>query len=95
MLIPSFELFKCSELGLQFLQSTGIQLVQSHLFDHLIIQQKPYAVSDNVGISLKVLGVQVLEIKTQDSAQGNRDPYAFGDDHLSQDDLGALFKKAA
>ena len=61
----------------------------------LIIQQKPYAMGGNVGTSLRVLGIQVLEIKTHESAQGDRDAYSFGDDHLSQDDLGALFKAAS
>lgn len=62
---------------------------------NLIIQQKPYAMGGNVGTSLKVLGVQILEIKTHDSAQGDRDPYAFGDEALSKDDLGAMFKAAS
>ena len=63
---------------------------------NLIVDQRPYALGGNVGTSLKVLGVQVLEIVTHKSAQGDRDPYAFGDvEALSKDDLGAMFKAAS
>ena len=52
----------------------------------LIVQQKPYSMGPNVGTSLRVLGVQIIELATGNGAVDSGD--------LSVDDVAALFGKA-
>lgn len=49
----------------------------------LIVQQKPYAMGPNVGTSLRVLGVQIIELATGNGAVDSGD--------LSVEDVAALF----
>ena len=51
----------------------------------LIVQQKPYSMGPNVGTSLRVLGVQIIELATGNGAVDSGD--------LSVDDVNALFGK--
>jgi len=51
----------------------------------LIVQQKPYSMGPNVGTSLRVLGVQIIELATGNGAVDSGD--------LSVDDVAALFGK--
>lgn len=52
----------------------------------LIVQQKPYSMGPNVGTSLRVLGVQIIELATGNGAVDSGD--------LSVEDVAALFGKA-
>ena len=52
----------------------------------LIVQQKPYSMGPNIGTSLRVLGVQIIELATGNGAVDSGD--------LSVDDVAALFGKA-
>lgn len=52
----------------------------------LIVQQKPYSMGTNVGTSLRVLGVQIIELATGNGAVDSGD--------LSVEDVAALFGKA-
>ena len=52
----------------------------------LIVQQKPYSMGPNVGTSLRVLGVQIIELATGNGAVDSGD--------MSVDDVAALFGKA-
>ena len=51
----------------------------------LIVQQKPYSMGPNVGTSLRVLGVQIIELATGNGAVDSGD--------MSVDDVAALFGK--
>ena len=52
----------------------------------LIVQQKPYSMGPNVGTSLRVLGVQIIELATGNGAVDSGD--------MSVEDVAALFGKA-
>jgi|TARA_Y100000289_G_scaffold4821_1_gene4428 hypothetical protein len=52
----------------------------------LIVQQKPYAMGPNIGTSLRVLGVQIIELATGNGAVDSGD--------LSVEDVNELFGKA-
>lgn len=51
----------------------------------LIVQQKPYSMGPNIGTSLRVLGVQIIELNTGNGAVDSGD--------LSVDDVNELFGK--
>ena len=76
-----------------FVDSDGEVIERSVLKDvrrgtkvRLIVQQKPYSMGPNVGTSLRVLGVQIIELATGNGAVDSGD--------LSVDDVAALFGKA-
>ena len=76
-----------------FVDSDGEVIERSVLRDvrkgtkvRLIVQQKPYAMGPNVGTSLRVLGVQIIELATGNGAVDSGD--------LSVEDVAALFGKA-
>ena len=75
-----------------FVDSDGEVIERSVLKDvrrgtkvRLIVQQKPYSMGPNVGTSLRVLGVQIIELATGNGAVDSGD--------MSVDDVAALFGK--
>jgi len=52
---------------------------------NLIVDQKPYAVGPNVGTSMRVIGVQVIELVAGNGAVDSGD--------LSSDDIAGMFDK--
>lgn len=76
-----------------FVDSEGEVVERSVLRDirrgskvRLIVQQKPYSMGSNIGTSLRVLGVQIIELATGNGAVDSGD--------LSVTDVAALFGKA-
>ena len=75
-----------------FVDSDGEVIERSVLKDvrrgtkvRLIVQQKPYSMGPNIGTSLRVLGVQIIELATGNGAVDSGD--------MSVDDVAALFGK--
>ena len=73
-----------------FVDSTGVPIEKSVLRDvrkgtkvNLIVQQKPYAVGPNVGTTLRVVGVQIIELATGNGAVDSGD--------LSVDEVAGMF----
>lgn len=68
------------------------RLIHSLTKVSLIVEQKPYSIHGNIGTTLRVLGVQVQEIVTNENASTDHtlsDPGG-----LTKANLGAMFKAA-
>lgn len=73
-----------------FVDSTGVPIEKSVLRDvrkgtkaNLIVQQKPYCVGPNVGTSMRVVGVQIIELATGNGAVDSGD--------LSVEEVAGMF----
>jgi len=73
-----------------FVDSTGVPIEKSVLRDvrkgtkvNLIVQQKPYCVGPNAGTSLRVVGVQIIELATGNGAVDSGD--------LSVEEVAGMF----
>ena len=73
-----------------FVDSTGVPIEKGYLKDvrkgtkvNMIVQQKPYCVGPNVGTSMRVVGVQIIELATGNGAvdSGN----------LSEEEVAGMF----
>ena len=77
-----------------FVDSTGAPIERAVLKDvrkgtkvNIIVDQKPYCMGSNVGTSMKVIGIQIIELATGNGAVDSGD--------LSVDDVAALFGSTA
>lgn len=73
-----------------FVDSTGVPIEKAVLRDvrkgtkvNMIVQQKPYCVGPNVGTSMRVIGVQIIELATGNGAVDSGD--------LSVDEVAGMF----
>jgi hypothetical protein len=73
-----------------FVDSTGVPIERAVLRDvrkgtkvNIIVQQKPYAMGSNVGTSMKVIGVQIIELATGNGAVDSGD--------LSVEEVAGMF----
>ena len=73
-----------------FVDSTGVPIEKAVLKDvrkgtkvNMIVQQKPYCVGSNVGTSMRVVGVQIIELATGNGAVDSGD--------LSVDEVAGMF----
>ena len=73
-----------------FVDSTGVPIEKAVLKDvrkgtkvNLIVQQKPYCVGSNAGTSLRVVGVQIIELATGNGAVDSGD--------LSVEEVAGMF----
>lgn len=73
-----------------FVDSTGLPIEKAVLKDvrkgtkvNLIVQQKPYCVGSNAGTSLRVIGVQIIELATGNGAVDSGD--------LSAEEVAGMF----